>query len=83
MRTMLILRYVAFSRSSDEQRLISRNFNTMTFEFAVMSVAFDDFESMVSVVVTEEINNTRVECTGHLSRDSVVLLILTGWYQCS
>jgi hypothetical protein len=51
----------------------------MTFEFALMSVAFGHFESTVSVVVTEEINNTRVECVGRFSRDSVVLMILTGW----
>ena len=72
---------VSFSSTSDEQRLISRNFNTMTFEFVIMisqsmSAAF---ESTVSVVVTEEINNTRVDCTGHLLRDSIVLKILTGW----
>ena len=73
---------VSFSRTSDEQRLISCNFNTMTFEFALMSVAFDHFESMFSVVVTEEINNTRVECTGRLSRDSIVLTIITGWCKC-
>ena len=41
---------VTFSSTSDEQRLISRNFNTMIFEFALISVAFDHFESMVSVV---------------------------------
>jgi hypothetical protein len=70
---------VTFTSTSDEQRLVSRIFNTMTFEFALMSVAFDHFESMVSVVVTEEINSTTVECVGRFSsRDSVVLMI-TGW----
>ena len=74
---------VTFSSTSDEQRLISHNFNTMIFEFDLMSVAFDHFELMVSVVVTEEINNTRVDCTGYLSTDSVILMILTGWYKYS
>jgi hypothetical protein len=73
---------VTFTSTSDEQRLISRIFNTMTFEFALMSVAFDHFESTISVVVTEEINSTTVECVGRFSRDSVVLMI-TGWYKCS
>lgn len=72
---------VSFTKStSDEQRLIIRNFNTMSFEFALMSVAYDHFESTVSVIVTEEINNTRVECTGRFSRDLVVLKI-SGWLQ--
>jgi hypothetical protein len=70
------------STQSDERRLISHIFNTMTFEFSLTSVAFDRFESMVSVVVTEEINSTRVECHGRFSGDSVVLMI-TGWYKCS
>ena len=73
---------VIFSSTSDEQRLINRYFNTMTFEFALISVAFDYFESTVSVVVTEEINNTRVECTGRLSRDSIIVLTITGWCMC-
>ena len=68
---------VSFSSTStsDEQRLVSRYFNTITFEFALMSVAFSHFQSMISVVVTEEINNTRVECTGRFSRDSVIVMI--------
>ena len=60
---------VSFSSTSDEQILVSRIFNTMTFEFDLKS------ESTISVVVTEEINNTRVEFTGHFSRDSVVVMI--------
>ena len=74
---------VTFTSTNDEQRLISRYFNTMTFEFAVMSATFDHFESTVSVVVTEEINNTRVECVGRFSRDSIIVLAITGWCKCS
>ena len=37
-----------------------------------VTVAYDHFESTVSVIVTEEINNI-IECTGHFSRDLVVL----------
>ena len=68
---------VFVSTLSDEQRLVSCIFNTMTFEFDLMSAAFSHFESTVSVVVTEEINNTslRVECVGRFSRDSVVVTI--------
>ena len=73
-----ILEVTFVSSTSDEQRLISRNFNTISFEFTLMSVASDHIESTVSVVVTEEINNTRVECTGHLSRDSIIVLMITG-----
>ncbi len=71
--------------TSDGQRLVNRIFYTMIFEFALMSVASDHFESTVSVVVTEEINNARlrVECHGHFSRDSVVVTIITGWYKFS
>ena len=67
---------VTFTRN--EQRPVAHYFNTMTFEFALISVAFDHFESTVSVVVTEEINNTRVECTGRFSRDSIIILMITG-----
>jgi hypothetical protein len=69
---------ISFSSTSDEQRPVVRSFNTMSFEFALMSVASDHFESTVSVVVTEEINNTKVECTGRSSRVSIVLKI-KGW----
>ena len=55
----------------------------MTFEFALMSIAFDHLESTVSVVVTEEINNTRVECVGRFSRDSIIVLTIIGWYKYS
>ena len=66
----------SFSSTSDKQRLVTRNLNMMSFEFALVSVAYDHFESTVSAIVTEEINNTRVECMGRFSRDFVVLTII-------
>ena len=67
---------VVFTSTSDQQGLVTRDFNTLSFEFALISVAYDHFESTVSaIIVSEEINNTRVECIGRFSRDFVVLTI--------
>ena len=45
------------------------------YNFTLISVAFDSFESTLSTTITNEINNTVIECTDSLSHDTAVIRI--------
>lgn len=51
------------------------------YSFTLISTMYDNFISTLSSVVTSTMNNTVAECTGHLSKDSVSIL-LAGYSNC-
>ena len=61
----------AFVKGGELRILVIRN----SYRFTLMSVAYDNFESTLSAMATNAINNTMVECTGHFSRYSIVIKI--------